>query len=69
MPGGIDRVYVNDKASAELGWQPQHDFRTLIARLKENDDFRSPLARAIGSKGYHDRVFEEGPYPVDRKPP
>jgi hypothetical protein len=23
------------------------------------------LAQAIGAKGYHDRVFAEGPYPVD----
>jgi len=34
MIGGIDRVYVNDKARAELGWQPRHDFGTLIGRLK-----------------------------------
>jgi UDP-glucose 4-epimerase len=68
MLAGIDRVYVNDKARAALGWRPRHDFRALIARLKEDDDFRSPLARAIGSKGYHDLLFEEGPYPVERKP-
>jgi len=61
---GIDRVYVNDKARAELGWQPRHDFRSLVARLKADDDIRSPLAREIGSKGYHDRVFRDGPYPV-----
>src|SRR5581483_9735439 len=30
---GIDRVYVNDKARAELGWQPRHDFRTVLARI------------------------------------
>lgn len=57
MLAGIDRVYVNNKARAELGWQPRHDFRTLIGRLKADDDFRSPLARAIG--GYHDRVDEK----------
>jgi UDP-glucose 4-epimerase len=27
-------------------------------------DFRSPLARAVGSKGYHSTTFAEGPYPV-----
>ena len=64
MVPGIDRVYVNDKARAELGWQPRHDFRSLVARLKADDDIRSPLAREIGSKGYHDRVFSDGPYPV-----
>ena len=26
---------------------------------------RSPLAREVGSKGYHDRAFREGPYPVE----
>ena len=29
------------------------------------EDWRSPLARVIGAKGYHDRAFAEGPYPVD----
>ena len=62
---GIDRVYVNDKARAELGWRPRHDFRSLISRLKADDDIRSPLAQEIGSKGYHDRVFSKGPYPVE----
>jgi nucleoside-diphosphate-sugar epimerase len=65
MSAAIDRVYVNDKARAELGWQPRHDFRALVARLKAGEDIRSPLAQAIGSKGYHDRSFERGPYPVD----
>jgi UDP-glucose 4-epimerase len=65
MLPGIDRVYVNDRARAELGWQPRHDFRTLIARLRADEDIRSPLAREIGSKGYHDRDFREGPYPVE----
>jgi nucleoside-diphosphate-sugar epimerase len=65
MIPGIDRVYVNDRARAELGWQPRHDFRALVARLRADEDFRSPLAREIGSKGYHDRVFRDGPYPLD----
>jgi UDP-glucose 4-epimerase len=65
MIRGIDRVYVNDKARTELGWHPHHDFRALIARLKADCDVLSPLAREIGSKGYHDRVFSEGPYPVE----
>jgi UDP-glucose 4-epimerase len=49
---GIDRVYVNDKARRELGWSPRHDFASAIASLLAGDDYRSPLARAIGSKGY-----------------
>ena len=31
-----------------------------IARLKADEDIESPLAREIGSKGYHDRVFGDG---------
>jgi len=51
LPQGIDRVYVNDKARRELGWSPRHDFASAIARLQAGEDYRSPLARAIGSKG------------------
>nr|WP_249150313.1 NAD(P)-dependent oxidoreductase [Bradyrhizobium sp. JYMT SZCCT0180] len=65
MVSGIDRVYVNARARAELGWQPRHDFRTLLARLQTGDDIRSPLAREVGRKGYHDRVFRDGPYPLE----
>jgi len=61
---GIDRVYVNARARDELGWQPRYDFANVIERLRAGHDYRSDLARAIGSKGYHDVVFEEGPYPT-----
>ena len=66
MLAGINRVYVNNKARAELGWPARHDFRTLIGRLKADDDFRSPLARAIGRNRRHDRGCEDGPQPVAR---
>ncbi len=61
---GIDRVYVNERARRELGWHPTYDFRHVLARLKAGKDPRSPLARAIGSKGYHAHAFSDGPYPV-----
>jgi UDP-glucose 4-epimerase len=51
----------NNKARAELGWPPRHDVRTLIGRLNADDDFRSPLARAIGRNRHHDRGCEDGP--------
>jgi len=51
----IGRVYVNAKACAELGWSPRHDFRTVLAALAAGQDPRSPLAQAIGAKGYHDK--------------
>jgi UDP-glucose 4-epimerase len=60
----IDRVYVNRRAQVELGWQPRHDFRAVLESLRRGDDFRSPLALEVGSKGYHDAAFAEGPYPV-----
>ena len=60
----IDRVYVNARAREELGWRPKYDFAHVLACLREDKDFRSPLAREVGVKGYHDREFDEGPYPV-----
>lgn len=61
----IDRVYVNEKARNELGWRPQYSFATNLNRLKAGDDFRSPLSRLIGSKGYHPFGFVERPYPIE----
>ncbi|TPQ31178.1 NAD-dependent epimerase [Bradyrhizobium guangdongense] len=60
----IDRVYVNDRARRELGWHPRFDFAHVLASLRARQDFRSELARDVGAKGYHDAVFESGPYPV-----
>jgi UDP-glucose 4-epimerase len=60
----IDRVYVNELARIRLGWQPRYDFNSILQRLRADEDFVSPLARAVGSKGYHAEVFTEGPYPV-----
>ncbi|MEO1258648.1 MAG: NAD(P)-dependent oxidoreductase [Bacteroidota bacterium] len=60
----IGRVYVNEKARMELGWEPKYDFKYILNCLSANKDFRSPLAQAIGAKGYHEEEFEEGPYPV-----
>jgi len=49
----IERVYVNRRARAALGWRPAYDFRRALADLDRGDDYRSPLAVQIGSKGYH----------------
>jgi nucleoside-diphosphate-sugar epimerase len=62
MFGVIDRVYVNDRARAALGWRPRYDFRCVLDRLKAGQDPRSPLARAVGAKGYH--AVPTGPYTV-----
>ncbi|MET7257535.1 NAD-dependent epimerase/dehydratase family protein [Dyadobacter fermentans] len=61
----IDRVYVNERARRELGWQPGYDFAHVLRSLRNGTDFRSELAREIGSKGYHEEEFEEGPFPVE----
>jgi UDP-glucose 4-epimerase len=61
----IERVYVNERARRELGWRPRHDFAGVIERLRAGEDPRSPLARAIGAKGYHADAFAGGIYPVE----
>lgn len=55
MPSDVERVYVNDRARAELGWEPRYTFDAAIAALAEGGDPRSELARTVGAKGYHDR--------------
>jgi hypothetical protein len=53
MLPSIDRVYVNARARAELGWTPRYDFGYALDRLKAGEDYRSALALSIGAKGYH----------------
>jgi UDP-glucose 4-epimerase len=60
----LDRVYSNERARRELGWKPRYDFARVVALLRANESFLSPLARSIGKKGYHDQVFTDGPFPV-----
>lgn len=60
----IGRVYVNERARRELGWRPAYDFSHVLTSLRRGADPRSPLARQIGAKGYHQRTFEDGPFPV-----
>lgn len=60
----LDRVYDSGRASHDLGWAPRRDFAFVLECLRRGEDFRSELARAIGVKGYHEVVFDEGPYPV-----
>jgi nucleoside-diphosphate-sugar epimerase len=61
---GIDRVYVNERARKELGWNPRYDFRYVLDCLKAETDPRSALSLEVGSKGYHSVKFAKGPYPV-----
>jgi nucleoside-diphosphate-sugar epimerase len=60
----ISRVYINDAARKDLGWQPKYDFAYMLKHLANGEFPRSALSEAVGAKGYHDQVFEDGPYPV-----
>ena len=51
----LDRVYVNEKARRLLGWQPRYDFARVLGDVAAGRDIRSPLAIAVGAKGYHPR--------------
>lgn len=65
MFNSIDRVYVNARARNELGWEPRYGFAHVLECLRQGVDYRSPLAVAVGSKGYHTEIFEDGPFPVE----
>ena len=60
----IDRVYVNEKARTELNWKPKYDFKHVLDCVKNNQDFRSELAKSIGKKGYHSGDLNKGTYPT-----
>jgi UDP-glucose 4-epimerase len=62
MFGSIERVYVNARARDELAWCPRYDFGHALDRLEAGQDPRSPLAIAVGAKGYH--PVSTGPYTV-----
>jgi len=49
----LDRVYDNTRALNLLGWQPRYDFRRALEAAARGEDWRSPMARTIGWKGYH----------------
>ncbi|HLW91964.1 MAG TPA: NAD(P)-dependent oxidoreductase [Roseiarcus sp.] len=61
----IERVYVNERARKELGWRPRYDFNAILELLQAGEDWRSPVAQTIGSKGYHAEKFSGEPYPVE----
>ncbi|MEM8754878.1 MAG: NAD(P)-dependent oxidoreductase [Pseudomonadota bacterium] len=64
-PDDVDRVYVNAKARAELGWRPEYDFARVLGQIEAGEPIGGQMAREVGAKGYHDRAFDgDGPYPV-----
>jgi UDP-glucose 4-epimerase len=59
LPRNIDRVDVNERARAELGWRPWYDFSHVLGRLARGLDHQSPLSRQLGSKSYHRAAPDE----------
>lgn len=68
MFSSIGRVYDNTLARQSLGWKPGFSFERAVADLIEGRDYRSELAVQVGKKGYHDEVFDDGPFPVEETP-
>jgi UDP-glucose 4-epimerase len=61
----IERVYVNAAARRDLGWTPRYDINRILAEVVDGRLPKSVISQQIGSKGYHDEVFSEGPFPVE----
>ena len=61
----IDRVYVNAAARRDLGWEPVCNFAAILKNTVNGQGALSPLAQAIGTKGYHEQAFIDGPYPTE----
>jgi len=57
----IERVYVNERARRELGWRPRYDFGAALARVRAGEPHSSPLAAAVGAKGYGHPYPARGP--------
>jgi UDP-glucose 4-epimerase len=57
MFDGIDRVYVNDAARKDLGWNPRYTFSSILDMLRAGRKPWSELTRAVGSKGYHHDAY------------
>lgn len=60
----IDRVYDSSHARKCLGWEPKYGFARAIRTLRVDADYRSPLTLLVGVKGYHNKRFTDGPYPI-----
>ena len=61
----IGRVYDNARARRDLQWAPEFGFSRILQQLQQRQPIGSDLAHEIGSKGYHDEIFEDGPFPVE----
>ncbi|MCR3720748.1 MULTISPECIES: NAD-dependent epimerase/dehydratase family protein [Prauserella salsuginis group] len=53
MLPALDRVYSNERALTTLGWRPRYDIRAAAELARTTGAVRSPMAHAVGAKGYH----------------
>ena len=67
LPQHIDRVYDNRAAREALGWTPEYDFERMLQAHVDDAPIGSQLYREIGRKGYHEEIFEDGPFPVEEE--
>ena len=65
LPNAIGRVYDSRLAVQKLGWRPRFNFARVLSQLAAGQQIGSDLTRLVGVKGYHDQVFEDGPFPVE----
>jgi UDP-glucose 4-epimerase len=63
----IGRIYDSAKAVDRLGWRPKWTFASAVAAMKAGATPASALAAEVGAKGYHDRAFADGPFPVSEE--
>jgi UDP-glucose 4-epimerase len=62
FPSRLDRIYVNDRARRELGWQPRFDLNAIAEMVATDGTFRTPLARQVGSKEYVASSYHRGTF-------
>lgn len=61
----IERVYVNVAARRDLGWAPKYGINEILEGIVDGRLSKSTISKQIGSKGYHEQLFDEGPFPVE----
>jgi nucleoside-diphosphate-sugar epimerase len=62
FPSQLDRVYVNAKARAELGWRPRFDIETIAQMSVADGTVHTPLSRTVGSKEYVGSTYHRGTF-------
>ena len=65
LPPAIDRVYSNEVARTELGWQPHYDFRTALDRIEHGQGISQPS----GTDSRLQRLRYPGAIRLNRKTP